>query len=78
MDRLPQPCLLPLPQPPPARHATATAQFAGQQGPGEPGAQDDNDAYQALAIGQPRAAALGVLGARGEQVGNAVPQGIRE
>jgi hypothetical protein len=51
MQAPPYACSLPVPQAPPARHPTPTAQFLGQQLPGDATLQDKHDARQCGAVG---------------------------
>jgi len=58
METIPHAGALPIPQAPPAGHATAAAQFLRQQFPGDAALQHEEDAGQGGAIRKTGAAAF--------------------
>jgi hypothetical protein len=58
MQPLPDPGLLPVPQPPPAGRATATAQLLREQAPWTARSQDEDDATKRGTLRHSGAAAL--------------------
>jgi hypothetical protein len=78
MQPFPHARRLPIPQPAPARHSTATAQFLGQHLPGDATLEDEEDAGEGGAIRDavPPALGLGPLGRQERR--NQCPQRVTD
>ena len=67
MQFLPDPALMPNPEPSPAGHPGATAHLLGQHLPGDTRVQDEKDARQRRSIRQPGTPAVGLGRLRRQQ-----------
>lgn len=78
MQAMPDAGDLPVPQPPPAGHAAAVAQFLGQLLPRDAGAQDVDNAVEGLLIADARPPSLGRRLHGWNQGFDALPQRCRD